>query len=432
MADRKNVLVLGNGAREHAIVWALSKSGRIKELHAAPGNPGMTASALLHEVRDTEAATILPLVNRLGIDIVVIGPEAPLVSGLADDLRACEITVFGPGRSGALLEGSKIHAKKFMDRWGVPTASWDACSTVSEAREALAKRSAPYIVKADGLAAGKGVFVTRTSEEALLAAENLLEKDLLGEAGRRIIIEDALFGEELTVLAVTDGENYRILPPSQDHKRVFDRDEGPNTGGMGAYAPVPWVDEQLLKRVRSTILDPTFDGLRRDGIPYCGVLYAGLMIDENRLPRVVEYNVRFGDPEAQVVLPLLEVDFLELLLACCEGRLSSLPWKEPCRWAADVVLASGGYPGPFEKGKIIEGLEEAARLDDFVIFHGGTAHSHDGRTMTNGGRVLSAVGLGNNLKEAVRKAYEGVSLVSFEKMHYRKDIASKAFPKTGG
>lgn len=422
----KNILVIGSGAREHAIVHTLSRSESVREIHAVPGNPGMLSLATAHPMPDISPATILPLVEQHAIDLVVVGPEAPLVAGMADILRSAGIAVFGPGRAGALLEGSKIHAKKFMDRWGVPTAPWDACRTLSEVEDALGRRSAPFIIKADGLAAGKGVFVTVTREEAIDAAEHLLVKDALGEAGRRLIVEDALSGEELTVLAVSDGTAYRILPPSQDHKRVFDDDKGPNTGGMGAYSPVPWVDESLLEKVRRSVLDPTFEGLRREGVPYCGVLYAGLMVGPDGLPRVIEYNVRFGDPEAQVVLPLLEVDFAKMLMACCEGRLADFPWKEPVRWAADVVLASGGYPGAFEKGKVIAGLESAGSLENFFLFHGGTKLSADGGIVTDGGRVMSAVGIGVSLEEALSKAYEGAARVTFENMHYRRDIGRRA------
>ena len=433
MKGKKNILVIGSGAREHAIVHTLSRSGTVREIHAAPGNPGMAALAKLHPVSDASYASILPLLERHGIDLVVVGPEAPLVAGLADELRSAGVAVFGPGRAGALLEGSKVHAKKFMDRWGVPTALWDECASLKDVEEALAKRTAPFIVKADGLAAGKGVFVTQTREEAYMAAEDLLVRGALGEAGKRIIIEDALSGEELTVLAVSDGATYRILPPSQDHKRIYEDDKGPNTGGMGAYSPVPWVGEDLLERVRRTILDPTFDGLRQDGVPYCGVLYAGLMVASDGIPRVIEYNVRFGDPEAQVVLPLLEVDFTEMLFACCEGRLSEFRWEEPSGWAVDVVLASGGYPGAYEKGKEIKGLEDVSSMEDFVLFHGGTTFSPEGKIVTEGGRVLSAVGLGRSLEEALVNAYDGVERISFENMHYRRDIARRAVkPGKGG
>ena len=433
MTGKKNILVIGSGAREHAIVHTISRSGSVREIHAAPGNPGMLPLAKLHPVRDASCASILPLVERHGIDLVVVGPEAPLVAGLADELRSIGVAVFGPGRAGALLEGSKLHAKEFMDRWGVPTAPWDECTSLLDVEEALNKRTAPFIIKADGLAAGKGVFVTQTREEAFMAAENLLVRGVLGDAGKRIIIEDALSGEELTVLAVSDGTTYRILPASQDHKRIYEEDKGPNTGGMGAYSPVVWVGEELLETVRRTILDPTFDGLRQDGVPYCGVLYAGLMVAPDGIPRVIEYNVRFGDPEAQVILPLLEVDFVEMLFACCEGRLSEFRWKEPSRWAVDVVLASGGYPGTYEKGKEIKGLENVSSMQNFVLFHGGTAFSPEGKIVTDGGRVLSAVGLGTSLEEALVNAYEGVDRISFENMHYRRDIARRAvLPKKGG
>ena len=429
MAEKRNFLVLGSGAREHALVRSLSLSSRVGGLFCAPGNPGMRGQAHLLLLPAMTAEYVLPLVRNYSIDMVVIGPEAPLATGLADDLRKEGVAVFGPGKAGAALEGSKTFAKKFMERHGIPTASWDLCTTVQEAEKALEKRTSPYVVKADGLAAGKGVFVTSSFEEAREAAENLLVQGLLGEAGRRLLVEDALEGEELTILALTDGKTYRLLSPSQDHKRIFDEDQGPNTGGMGAYSPVPLADSALLEKIRRTILDPTFDGLRKEHIPYCGVLYAGLMVDGEGVPKVIEYNVRFGDPEAQVVLPLLEGDFGEIFLACAEGRLEEIEWKEPTKWAADVVLASGGYPGPFEKGKIVSGLEEAERTENFLLFHGGTALSPEGKICTAGGRVFSSVGIGDTLEEALERAYTGASLISFDFMHYRRDIGQKALKR---
>jgi len=350
MTKKMNVLVIGSGAREHALAWALSRSAVVETVHAAPGNPGMKDVAVIHPVQDTDLRSLLPIINRENIRMAVIGPEAPLTAGLADDLRAAGILAFGPGREGALLEGSKSHAKKFMDRHGIPTARWDLCTTAEEARSALDSRHAPFVVKADGLAAGKGVVVTQSREEALDAARGMLERGRHGEAGKKIVIEDGLAGDELTILALTDGTTYRLLSPSQDHKRAFDGDKGPNTGGMGAYSPVPWLGSELLEKICSRVLSPTVEGLKKDGIPYCGVIYAGLMIDGKGEPSVIEYNVRFGDPEAQVVLPVLEGDFAELLLACCESRLSEIKWKDPSRWAVDVVIASGGYPGHL-KGK---------------------------------------------------------------------------------
>lgn len=424
-----NVLVVGGGGREHALVWGLSRWKGAGTIHCAPGNPGMAPLAELHPGLQPTAEDLLPLIKGHKVGLVVIGPEAPLAAGLADDLRAHGVMVFGPGKAGAMLESSKVYAKKFMDRHGIPTASWDLCRTLDEAEAALARRTPPYIVKADGLAAGKGVLVAQDLEEALRGAREMIEGGIFGDSGRQVIVEDALIGEEITILALTDGKTFRMLPPSQDHKRVFDDDRGPNTGGMGAYAPVPWAGPVLLEKIRDKILTPTLAGLAEEGISYCGVIYAGLMIDEKDDPRVVEYNVRFGDPEAQAVIPLLGENFGETLLACCEERLDQVPWQAPDRWAADVILASGGYPGPFEKGLEITGLEKAAEMEDFLVFHGGTALDGQGRLITSGGRVLSAVGLGDSLEEAIEKAYDGVALINFSKKHFRRDIGGKAFAR---
>lgn len=421
------ILLLGGGAREHAIAWALSRSPEVSEIYAAPGNPGIATLAEIVSLDICNGQEVKDWAVRHNIDLVVIGPEAPLVAGVADVLRQAGIMAFGPGRDGAMLEGSKAFSKTFMKKYDIPTGDFDICTDMEQVKEALDKREAPYIVKADGLAAGKGAFVIETYEEALSTAEDLLIGNRLGDAGKTLIIEDCLKGTELTVLAITDGNVIRALSPSQDHKRVYDNDKGPNTGGMGAYSPVPWASKELMDRINTRVLIPTIEGLKKENIDFCGVIYAGLMIDRNMEPQVIEYNVRFGDPEAQVVLPVLKGDLLHILEACCKGCLSEITIEPSDKWAADVVIASGGYPAGYEKGIRINGLDEVSAMDDVIIFHAGTGSAEDGSVVTNGGRVLSVVGIhASDLGNAVARAYEAVERISFDGMHFRKDIASKA------
>ncbi len=419
------ILVLGGGGREHALVWALSRRGG-HEVHAAPGHPGMLSRATLHPTDIDDGDAVVALARRIDPHLVVVGPEAPLVAGVADLLRTEGFAVFGPGASGARLEGSKTFAKKFMGRHGIPTAPFAVCQSLAEAQRALDQRTPPFVVKADGLAAGKGAFLPETREEADRLCQDLLEKRILGESGKTVVVEDFLPGWEMTVLALFDGQSFRLLPPSQDHKRVAEGDQGPNTGGMGAYTPVPQADARLMHKIESRILEPTARGLQEEGIPFCGVLYVGLMVVGGE-PYVVEYNVRFGDPEAQVVLPALDMDWAEAFLACAQGDLASYPWpSESPRATVGVVLASEGYPGPYEKGRVISGLEALAGRDDVMVFHAGTIKNSSGEVVTAGGRVLTVVGRGNDLEEAWEKAYEGVKKISFPGMHFRRDIGARA------
>lgn len=420
------VLLLGGGAREHAIAWALKKSKRVETLDAAPGNPGIARFARCHEIDPCDAGAVLGLVDELHADHVVVGPEAPLVAGVADALREKGIRVFGPGKLGAQLEGSKAFSKNFMKRHGIPTAPFDIVTDMQQAENALRSRHAPYVVKADGLAAGKGAFLPETYEEAMLVCRSLLVDGNLGEAGRVVVIEDFLPGTEITILAITDGNTVRMLPSSQDHKRAFDNDKGPNTGGMGAYCPVPWADEKLLERISSSILEPTVRGLASEGIDFCGVIYAGLMVDEGRNCRVLEYNVRLGDPEAQVVLSAFPGDWGEVVEASCEGRLDSISWDQPSECSVGVVLASGGYPGNYEKGYSILGIEAAESMNGVLVFHAGTRLDPRLGLVTSGGRVLTVVAKGATLDCAKQMAYEAVSRIAFADVFYRTDISAKA------
>lgn len=417
-----NILVLGGGGREHAIVHALSKSAVAGNLHCAPGNPGIAALAAVHSADPCDAEAVLGLCRDNHIGLVVVGPEAPLVSGVADILRKEGFPVFGPGTQGAMLEGSKAFSKTFMERHGIPTAPFNICRTLEECRDALRRRKPPFVIKADGLAAGKGVFLPDDAEEAEAICKELLSGEKLGEAGKTVVIEDFTRGKELTMFALTDGKSFRLLAPSRDHKRAFDGDKGPNTGGMGAYAPVQ-IRDNLSDQIVREVLLPTLTGLLSDGIDYRGVIYMGLMLTETLTGTrvsVVEYNVRFGDPETQVVLPLFQGDLGVAMKACAEGRLETLPDWGNKGHALCVVLASGGYPGAFRKGLPIDGLDRNLPKSD--VYHAGTAQDKDGNIVTSGGRVLTVVGVGDTFTEAKQNAYERTSRIRFDDMHYRQDI----------
>lgn len=419
------VLVLGSGGREHALVYALKKSKRVSKVVAAPGNGGISDVCDVFSINPLDESQVLDLTLSQRVHLVVIGPEAPLVAGVADALKKAGILVYGPGKSGAMLEGSKVFAKKFMKRHNIGSASFDVCSNYDEAESALTKRTSPFVIKADGLASGKGAFVVEDLSSALKVARELLVEGKLGDAGHTVIVEDFLKGYELTAMAITDGNSYKMLPLSQDHKRAFDNDEGPNTGGMGAYAPLPQVNEALKARIENEIIRPTVQGLKADNINFTGTIYAGLMIHDGD-PYVLEYNVRFGDPEAQVVLPICNVDWGELFLSCCRGTLDELDEITVNGSAVGVVMASGGYPEKYETGYPIEGLDGLKDKDDVIVFHSGTK-KEESKFLTKGGRVLTVVGLADNLKDAKEKAYHAVSAIHFKDAHYRRDIAWQAF-----
>jgi phosphoribosylamine--glycine ligase len=424
MSEKTDTLVLGGGGREHAIVHALSKSNVIGKIHCAPGNPGIAELAAVHDADPCDAEAILALCEKNEIKFVLIGPEAPLAAGLSDALRGAGIKVFGPGAKGAALEASKAFSKGFMARHGIPTAPFDICHTEDDCAAALAKRNPPFVIKADGLAAGKGVFLPDDIEEALEICRGLLSGETLGESGRTLVIEDYLPGHELTVLAVTDGKSFELLPPSRDHKRVYDGDRGPNTGGMGSYSPVR-LPGDILPRATDEVMRPTLSGLASEGIEYRGVIYMGLMLTEtggSTKISVVEYNVRFGDPETQVVLPLLREDFGLLALSAAEGALRGGHGVEYGGNAFCVVMASGGYPGKFRRGVRISGLNGENAPAGAFVYHSGTAINDDGDIVTNGGRVLSVVGTGGDFAAARKNAYARVAEITFENMHYRRDI----------
>jgi phosphoribosylamine--glycine ligase len=418
------ILVVGGGGREHALVWRLSRDSTRPTLFCAPGNAGTAALATNLDIQAEDLDGICAWARANRPDLTVVGPEAPLCAGLADRLQELGLKVFGPNQSAAQMEGSKIFAKEIMCAGGVPTAEAQTFTRSDEAIAYLRRRGAPIVVKAEGLAAGKGVFVCTTVAEAEDAVRQTLDKKVFGEAGSRLVVEDFLDGEEASILALVDGKSVVMLASAQDHKRVNDNDEGPNTGGMGAYSPAPVVTDALWPIIREQVFDRTLAELRRRGIVYKGVLYAGLMIGKHG-PKVLEFNCRFGDPETQVILPRLASDLAPALIACADGTLTEehVRWRpEPC---VCVVMASGGYPNAYQKGKLIEGLDEAGRLPDVVVFHAGTKVTRDG-VVTAGGRVLGVTAVGRTLKNAVTQAYRAVDAIRFEGAHARRDIAARA------
>ncbi|PWU23907.1 MAG: phosphoribosylamine--glycine ligase, partial [Candidatus Rokuibacteriota bacterium] len=418
------VLLVGGGGREHALAWKLAQSLRLSRLVAAPGNPGIAAHATCVPLKDSAIDDLLALAARERIDLTVVGPELPLALGLADRFREQGHLVFGPSAAAARLESSKVFAKEFMARYGIPTARCRAFTEVRAASAYCRALGAPLVVKADGLAAGKGAFVCKTIEDADRAVALCLEARQFGSAGATIVIEEFMEGEEVSFFALSDGTQAVPIGAAQDHKRVFDDDQGPNTGGMGAYSPAPVFDPTIEECVMEEIVRPTIAAIRKEGTPYQGVLYVGLMITRSG-PRVVEFNCRFGDPECQAILPRLDQDLLPVMLAVAEGRglAPSFRWRNDA--SVCVVVASGGYPDGYEMGRAITGVDDAARLPGVTIFHAGTA-VRDGGLVTAGGRVLGVQALGADIADATARAYEAVGRISFDGCHARKDIGRRA------
>jgi phosphoribosylamine---glycine ligase len=416
------VLVVGNGGREHALCWRLAQSPSIGEIICAPGNPGTALLAENMPIRVTDIEQIVEVAVDRAVELVVIGPEAPLALGLADKLRRRQIPAFGPSQEAARIETSKQWAKELMAEAGVPTARYVAVRDLADGMIALQRFSYPVVIKADGLAAGKGVVIAESYDEAVLVLTAMLEERSLGPAAETVLIEEFLTGPEVSILALTDGTSIRILTPSCDHKRAFDRDQGPNTGGMGAFAPTARVDDALLAEIERTILRPTIDTMRARGCPMQGVLYAGLMLTGSG-PMVLEFNARFGDPETQVVLPLVDGDFAALCLATTTGTLGSTAVNLlPDRAAVGVVIASAGYPGPYRTGLPIAGLDTA--VDEALVFHAGTTRNQRHDVVTAGGRVLTVVGMGTSIPEARLHAYAAAEQINFEGAFYRRDIGA--------
>jgi len=421
------ILVIGSGGREHALVWKISQSPLAEKVYCAPGNAGIAELAELVPLKADDVEGLRNFAAKNKIDLTVVGPEVPLVAGIVDEFEKSGLRIFGPVRAGAALEGSKAFSKKFMQKNGIPTAEAGIFSDRDSAVEYVKSARGPLVIKADGLAAGKGVLIARGREEALDAVRTVMVDRAFGEAGNAVVIEECLAGEEASIIAFTDGKTIAPLASSQDHKRALDNDEGLNTGGMGAYSPAPVVTDELMERIDREILQPTVKGLQRENIVFRGTVYVGIMVTESG-PKVLEYNVRLGDPETQAILPRMKSDIVEIMLAVIEGKLSqvSVEWDE--RAAVCVVMASGGYPGSYAKGMAITGLDEAAKLAGTIVFHAGTK-AQGGSVVTSGGRVLGVTALGRDIRTAVANAYRAVSLIKFDKMHFRSDIGRKALIK---
>lgn len=424
------ILVIGSGGREHALCWKIAQSPKCEHLYCAPANGGIAEIAEPVELAADDIEGLLEFAKDRQVGLTVVGPEVPLVGGIVDKFLASGLKVFGPSQELAALEGSKVFAKNLMKRMGVPTAKFEVFDNSQAALDYLKTRGAPVVVKADGLCAGKGVMVCKTNDEAAAAVKSILDDKIFGPSGDRVIIEDCLFGEEASIIVVCDGKNVVPMASSQDHKRAFDGDMGPNTGGMGAYSPAPVVSEDLFKRIMDEAIFPVTNGLAVEGKPYKGVLYAGIMVTESG-PKVLEFNVRFGDPETQAIMPRLKSDLVELILASIEGRLAnySLEWdRRPC---VSVVIASDGYPASYEKGMEITGLDEVKSLKDVTVFHAGTKIGRrvldkKNTIITDGGRVLNVTALGEDIRAAIDNCYAAVRMIHFDNMYYRKDIGYRA------
>ncbi len=424
------VLVVGGGGREHALVWKLAQSPQVSRIYAAPGNAGIArlAECLPIAADDIDALLAFALDNQ--IDLTVVGPEVPLIAGIVDVFEQQGLRIFGPAREPALLEGSKAYSKGLMLRYGIPTGHFAVFSSLEAARHYVRTHftghpEAPLVVKADGEAAGKGVFICRSDAEAQDALTRMMQERVFGASGETVLVEEFLQGEEASLMAFTDGTAIIPMVAVQDHKRALDGDCGPNTGGMGCYAPVPALTPALYAQAVEQILRPAVDAIRSTGIPYKGVLYAGLMMTPDGGLKALEFNCRFGDPETQVVLPLLETDLVDILLGVTDAHLDEVSVRWRTQDAVCVVLASGGYPGPYAKGLPIEGLEQVGYLSDVAVFHAGTRLAADGETLTDGGRVLGVTALGADFAEARARAYAAVKNIQFEHMHYRTDIGNR-------
>lgn len=422
------ILIVGSGGREHALAWKLSQSPKVEQLYIAPGNGGTASLGQNIDIKDDDIPSIVSFAKDNGVDLVVAGPELPLVLGIAETLKTEGIPCFGPNAFAAQLEGSKAFSKTVMRAAGVPTAGFEVFDDYDMARDHIENRPMPCVVKADGLAAGKGVVVCKTKEEAHEAIKDMMFKQVFGKAGERVVVEDALVGEEASFLAFSDGKTISIMPSSQDHKAIYEGDEGPNTGGMGAYSPAPILPKDKYEETAKLCIQPIVNYMAKAGNPFVGVLYAGLMYTEDG-PMVLEYNVRFGDPECQPLLSRLDSDLCEVMLACTGGTLADLDiqWKQET--AICVVIAADGYPKSYPKGMEITGLDEANAIDGVNVFHAGTK-AEEGKILSSGGRVLGVTALGSDLAAAKDQAYKAVEKINFDNSYYRRDIGDKGLTRS--
>lgn len=432
MTEQLQILVVGSGGREHALAWKLAQSPRVAQVWVAPGNDGMIATGDANAapieivpITEDDFEALIRFAHSKTIYLTIIGPEVPLAAGIVDAFHASGVRCFGPRQAAARIEGSKAFSKAFMERHNIPTARYAAFTDFEEAMDHLKTVDYQVVVKASGLAAGKGVVVTDSPQEAEAALRQILTERTFGSAGDEVIIEERLYGQEASILAFCDGYSIALMPAAQDHKPIFDGDQGPNTGGMGAYAPAPLVSNSLLDEVKQTVLQPAIDGLREEGMRFRGILFVGLMITDKG-PRVLEFNCRLGDPETQAILPLLETDLVDIVEACLDGKLDQLSIHWASRAAATVVAASEGYPGTYLKGRQIMGLDKANAKLDTEVFQAGTKRTTDGKIVTIGGRVLAVTGTGDTLQQAIDNAYNGIQEIDFIGMHIRRDIGAKA------
>jgi len=418
------VLVIGSGGREHALCWKIRQSQKVRKIFCSPGNAGIAKIAECIDIKTDRIKDLLEFARYEGIDLTVVGPEQPLILGIVDLFEKNGLRIFGPSQSAAGLEGSKAFAKNLMRKYGIPTAEYKIFSSFLQAENYIRLKGAPIVVKADGLASGKGVIVAETVSEAIDAVRKIMKEKVFGPAGDKVVIEECLRGEEASFLAFTDGETVIPMASAQDHKRVYDGDKGPNTGGMGAYSPAPVVTPDIEKKIMERIMIPTVKAMKSEGLPYKGVLYAGLMIEAGE-PKVLEFNVRFGDPETQPILTRLDGDIVEIFNAVIDGDLrgKTIRWRDDA--SVCVVLASEGYPGAYKKGEVITGLDDAEAIDGVMVFHAGTRLQNN-NLLTDGGRVLGITALGNEIRSAIDKAYMAVDRIHFKGMHYRRDIGLRA------
>ncbi len=422
------ILVIGSGGREHALVWKIRQSEHVKKIYCAPGNGGIAGIAECVDIKAEDIKGLLQFALKNKIDLTVVGPEGALAAGIVDEFRKNDLMIFGPAKDAARLESSKVFAKEFMKKYNIPTAEFQTFKDATKAVNFLKGKNFPMVIKADGLAAGKGVVIANSFKEAKEAVEQIMTKKIFQDAGNKIVIEECLEGEEASILAVSDGGNFVLLDSAQDHKRIFDGDLGPNTGGMGAYSPAPVVTKELLKSVGLNVVMPVIQGMRKEGCPFTGILYVGLMITEDG-PKVLEFNVRFGDPETQAILPRMKNDLVQVMLASCEAKMHQIRLEWEKRACVCVVLSSRGYPGAYEKGKEIAGLNDAAAVSSTVIFHAGT-EKQNGKIITSGGRVLGVTSLGSGIEEAIETVYQAVEKIKFDGCFFRRDIGAKAMGRT--